>query len=136
MIDPQINHSQGDTQTRCQQRVGRLPVTQLPGLNRVVSLRGSGAPSVPTVEHSPGGLVREPPEPSPPPLVLSDWSPIGSGLGYPVPTMDLSVTLLLPSDPTARENTGKDQGGLGKRGHHLHAQLAEEILVPRSPDGM
>ena len=37
--------------------------------------------TVPTVEHSPGGLIREPPEPSPPLLVLSDRSPIGSGLG-------------------------------------------------------
>ena len=30
----------------------------------VASLRESGAPAVPNVEHSPGGLVREPPEPA------------------------------------------------------------------------
>ena len=73
----------------------------------MVSLRESGAPAVPTVEHSPGGLVCEPPEPSPPSLVLSDRSPVGAGLRHPVPTMDVAVTLRLPPNTTTRTNMVK-----------------------------
>ena len=82
VVDSQINHGHGDTQARCQQRVGRFPVTQSPGPHRETYAVGeSGAPAVPIVEHSPSGLVHEPPEPLPPPLVLSDCSPVGGALG-------------------------------------------------------
>ena len=82
-----------------------------------------------------GGPVRLPPKLPTTPLVLSDWSPTGDGLQYPVTTMDRAVPLCLSSHPSPGEDSDQDQGGSDREAHRHHPLLAKETLVPPPPDG-
>ena len=86
------------------------------------------------VEQAPSGHVS--PKPSTPPLVLLDRSPTGGSLQCPVPVMDRAVALCLYTHSPPREDSDQGQGGPSRGGHHHCPLLAEEILVPPSPDGV
>ena len=65
--------------------------------HRVASFGVSDAPTVPSVENSPDGLVCKPPEPSlapPPGLFLSDWPPMCGDLRLPsVPLLGRTLVI-------------------------------------------
>ena len=63
MVDPQINSGQGDTLTRSQQRVGRLPVMLSSKLHSMAPFGEGGVPAVSAMEQTAGVLVHNPPEP-------------------------------------------------------------------------
>ena len=68
------------------------------------------------------------------PLVLSDQSSAGGSLQCHVPVVDWTIPLRLPTHPSSREESDQDQRGSSRGGHRHHPLLAEEILVPPSPD--
>ena len=89
--------------------------------------------SVPKVGQATCGHVRLSLEPPTSLLVLSGRSPNGGSLQCPVSVLDRAVSLHLSLDSSSREDSDQDQGGSGRLGHCRRPQLAEEILVPRSP---
>ena len=75
---------------------GRLPVAQSPGPHRVTSLGESGGPAVPTVEHSPGGLIHKPPEQSTAPLCRTSHPLEAASDALPQPWRGLSLYAFPP----------------------------------------
>ena len=134
MGNHQVAQASGDSLTRSQERVGRLPVTQLPGSYRVAPQSADSTASVPEVGQAPGGptSIRFTLESPAPPLVHSDLSLDGGGLQCPVPAVDRVVTLRLSPEPSPRDSN-QDQVGSGGGGHRHHPQFTEEILVPSTP---
>ena len=70
--DPKITQTLGDSSTRHQQRVGKLPVVQSPGPHRVAACSVAGTGPVLDVEKAPSGPVPLAPKPATSPLVLLD----------------------------------------------------------------
>ena len=88
--NPQVTQASGDSPIRSQQRVGRLPVVQLPRPYRVAP---QSADSTGEVGQAPGGLIRLSLEPPTSLLVLSDRSPNGGSLQCPFPVVDRGLSL-------------------------------------------
>ena len=89
---------------------------------RVASHSADDTAPVSDVEHSPSGPVRISPKPSTPPLVLLDRSSAGGSLQRPVPVVDGTISLCVPTHPSSREDSDQDQKGSsgGGRRHYPH----------------
>ena len=96
----QIALVQGDSPAKCQ-RVGRLPVAQLPRPHSVAPQSQVGSTADSAVLQAPAGPFCHTPEPPAPMLILSGWLSAGSILRCPVPTIN---PLCLSPNPSSKED--------------------------------